>query len=85
MNVRERFRPQPMAANASFRIRGPNVGGFLATVSGTLTLTDAVSGDTLVNAVAVTAGIYTPIPFVFTSSEGGTVALAGGAAGTLAI
>jgi hypothetical protein len=84
MQVRERFRPQPMAANSSFRIRGPVVGGFLATATGTLTLTDN-DGTVLVNGVAVTVGAYTPIPFVFTSSEGGTVTLAGGAAGTLAI
>lgn len=85
MNVRERFRPQPMAANSSFIIRGPNMGGFLATVAGTLTVTDAVTGTVLVNAVPVVAGGFTALPFVFTSSEGATVTLAGGAAGTLAI
>lgn len=85
MNVRERFRPQPMAANSTYVIKGPNVGGFLATVSGTLTITDLVTSTVLVNAVAVTAGVFTPLPFVFTSSEGATVVLAGGAAGTLAI
>jgi len=84
MNVRERFRPQPMAANSTFVIKGPNLGGFLASVSGTLTLTDA-DGTVLVNAVAVTAGVFTPLPFVFNSSQGATVVLAGGAAGTLAI
>jgi hypothetical protein len=85
MNVRERFRPQPMAANSTYVIKGPNLGGFLATVSGTLTITDNTSGTVLVNAVAVTAGIYTPLPFVFDASAGATVVLAGGAAGTLAV
>jgi hypothetical protein len=84
MFVRERFRPQAMAANSAYRIRGPVVGGFLATVTGTLTLTDN-DGTVLVNAVPVTAGGYVPLPFVFVSSEGATVQLAGGAAGTLAI
>lgn len=84
MNVRERFRPQPMAADSNFIIRGPNVGGFLATVAGTLTLTDA-DGTVLINAVPVSAGIWTPIPFVFSSSQGATVQLAGGAAGTLGV
>lgn len=84
MNVRERFRPQPMGINSIFEIRGINVGGFLATVSGTLTLTDK-DGTVLVSAVPVTAGVYTPLPFIFTGSQGATVTLAGGAAGTLAV
>ena len=84
MNVRERFRPQPVAANGSFAIKGPNLGGFLATVAGTLTLTDA-DGTVLVNAVPVAAGAYVPLPFVFATSQGATVQLAGGAAGTLAV
>ena len=84
MNVRERFRPQPMAANSSYTIRGVNIGGFLATVAGTLTVTDP-SGTVLVNAVPVTAGVYTPLPFVFSTGEGAVVSLAGGAAGTLAV
>ena len=85
MIVRERFRPQPMAANTSYTVKGPNLGGFLCTVAGTLTVTDVVTSTVLVNAVPVTAGAYVPLPFVFTSAEGGTVTLAGGAAGTLAI
>jgi hypothetical protein len=84
MNVRERFRPQPIAANGNFTVRGPNLGGFLATVSGTLTLTDA-DGTVLVNAVPVTAGVFTLLPFNFVSAQGAVVQLAGGAAGTLAI
>jgi hypothetical protein len=85
MNVRERFRPQPMAANSTYVIKGPNIGGFLCTVAGTLTLTDNTSGTVLVNAVPVAAGGFTALPFVFEASAGATVVLAGGAAGTLAI
>jgi len=84
MNVRERFRPQPMGINGQYTIRGSNVGGFLATVAGTLTLTDP-NGTVVVNAVPVTAGVYTPIPATFSSAEGASVQLAGGAAGTLFI
>lgn len=73
-----------MAIDSNFTIRGPNVGGFLATVSGTLTLTDP-DGTVLVNAVPVTAGVYTPLPFVFSTAQGAIVQLGGGAAGTLAI
>ena len=84
MNVRKRFRPQPITANSAFTILGPNVGGFLATVAGTLTLTDP-NGTVLVAAVPVAAGAYVPLPFVFTTTNGAVVQLAGGAAGTLAI
>jgi hypothetical protein len=73
-----------MAANSSYTIRGPNLGGFLATVAGTLTVTDA-DGTVTVSAVPVTAGAYVPLPFIFATSQGGTVQLAGGAAGTLAV
>jgi len=84
MNVRERFRPQPIGVNGAYAVKGPNVGGFLATVAGTLTLTDA-DLTVLVNAVPVTAGVFTPLPFTFATAEGGTVQLGGGAAGTLAV
>jgi hypothetical protein len=85
MNVRERFRPQPMAINGTYVVKGVNLGGFLATVSGTLTITDNTTSTVLVNAVPVTAGVFTPLPFVFEASAGATVVLAGGAAGTLAV
>lgn len=82
--VRERYRPQPMAANTSYEIKGGQVGGFLAKTAGTLTITDA-DGTILVNAQPVAAGAYVPLPFLFSTGAGGTVALAGGASGTLAI
>jgi hypothetical protein len=82
MQVQENYRGQPMAANASIKIGGARISGFLATVTGTLTVTDADSTVT-VNTLPVTAGVYTPLPLFFNTSMGGTVALAGGAAGTL--
>lgn len=87
-NVRERFSPKPMGADTSIDIPGPYLGGFLAATSGTITVTskDALgtSDVTLVNAVPVTAGIYTPIPLVVPAT-GYTVTLAGGASGTLMV
>lgn len=87
MNVRERFNPVLMAANTSYVVRGPSMGGFLAKTSGTITVTatDARgNGSTnFVNAVPVTAGAYTPIPLEFPAGAGGTVTLADGASGTL--
>lgn len=86
MNVRERFNPVLMAANASYTIRGQNIGGFLAKTAGTITVTSTdasgLNAVTLVDAVPVTAGVYTPIPLEF-PARGGTVTLAGGASGTL--
>jgi hypothetical protein len=84
MNVRESFRAQLMEADATAEVGGSRVGGFLAKTSGAITVTDA-NGDILVDAVPVTAGIYTPIPFAFFTSAGGTVVLSGGASGTLAV
>lgn len=57
------------------------LGGFLATASGTLTITTR-GGTVKINAVPVTAGIYTPFPMVV-GADGGTITLAGGATGTL--
>lgn len=77
----EHYNAKPMGANGS-RKCGPHIAGFLCTVSGTITITDA-DGTVLVSALPVTAGTWTRIPLFFISTAGGTVALAGGAAGTL--
>lgn len=79
--VKEHYNPKPMAANATQNC-GASIAGFLPTVAGTLTVTDA-DGTVLVNAVPLTAGVYVKIPLLFDSSSGGKVVLAGGAAGTL--
>lgn len=86
--VREAYNPVPMAVNASYDVRGANIAGFLATIAGTLTVTSkpaagASAADViLVDAVPVTAGVFTPLPIVFPAT-GGTVTLTGGAKGTL--
>lgn len=84
MNTYESWRPVPMAANASYKVGGNRIGGFLCTVAGTLTVTDA-DGTVLVNAIPVTAGTPLPIPMHFNTNAGGTITLAGGAAGTLMV
>lgn len=79
---KEHYNPKPMAANSSLDV-GIAIAGFLCTVAGTLTVTDA-DGTVLVNALPVTAnGLFIRIPLFFKSSAGGRVTLAGGAAGTL--
>jgi len=82
--VRERYRPQPIALNATYQVKGGQIGGFLCKTAGTLTMTDS-DGNILVDAQPVSAGAYVPLPFMFPTSAGGTITLAGGASGTLAI
>lgn len=80
--VKEHYNPKPMAANSSVEC-GVSIAGFLCTVAGTLTVTDA-DGTVLVNALPITAnGLFIRIPLLFKTSAGGRVSLAGGAAGTL--
>lgn len=81
VNVQEIYAPQPIAANGAATVKGNQLGGFLCTVSGTLTVTLS-DATVIVNAVPVTAGVYTPLPFGLNGLTA-TVQLAGGAAGTL--
>lgn len=79
---KEHYAPHAMAANSS-RDCGVTIAGFLCTVAGTLTITDA-DGTVHVNALPITAnGLFIRIPLLFNTSAGGRVTLAGGAAGTL--
>ena len=83
--VQEYYAPIPMAADSTLtRNDGTRVAGFLAKVSGTITVATVSPSVTIVDAVPVTAGVYTPIPFSL-PGKGFVVTLAGGAAGTLAI
>lgn len=88
MNVRERFNPVPMAADSSYEIKGTHMGGFLAKTSGTISISArnnlGTGAVTVVDAVPVTEGVYTPIPIEF-PSVGATVTLDGGASGTLLV
>lgn len=84
MRVQESYTPYPLASNATYKIAGRNLSGFLAVTSGTLTVTDRNS-RVLINAVPVTAGVYTPFPLMSDPLLDGTVVLAGGASGTLFI
>lgn len=80
MDIQELYTPVLMAANASQVIFGNGIGGFICTVTGTITVTDG--GSTLVAATPVTAGVYLPMPLMLNA---GSVQLAGGAAGTLCV
>jgi hypothetical protein len=86
--VRERFNPRPLGVNAVAAITGIYLGGFLAKTSGTISIvtkdSTGLNDVTIVDAVPVTAGVYTPIPIVV-QTPGYTVTLADGASGTLMI
>jgi len=79
MVIQERYTPLPVAANSTVIIYGDNVGGFLCTTSGTITLVsnahDGKVQTTIVNAMSVTAGIWYPLPFfIGTGVEGVSLA-----------
>lgn len=82
----ERYTAVPVAANTTVPIYGQSIGGFLCTTSGTITLVANVTAShpqrTLINAMAVTAGVYYPLPF-YIGKNGGTFTTAGGAVGLL--
>lgn len=81
MIVQETFTAYPVAANGTLNLAGFRcIGGFIADVSGTLTLT--INGVTILSAVAVTAGVFLPLPFAVTGTS--SIVLAGGAKGAVA-
>lgn len=77
----ESYNARPIAANGSLKC-GMSMAGFLASVAGTITVTDA-DGTVLVNAAPIVTGVWTRIPIKFHSAAGGVISLGGGAAGTL--
>ena len=86
MVIQELYKPVLMAANSTYRPPYGTLGvaGFLCAVSGTISVTNE-RGALIVDAVPVTAGVYTPMPFNIDIGDLGSVVLAGGARGTLAI
>lgn len=89
MQVREQFSPRLMAANGTETVgtartedrRGEpgSIGGFLASASGTISITS--DGETVVGETPVTAGTYLAIPL--SNMPVLVVTLASDAAGTL--
>lgn len=87
MAVQERYNALVLGVNGTSRINATGVAGFLCETAGTLNLTrtnDVGTVVTLLTALPVSAGVYVPIPFLI-GSKGGSITLAGGASGTLAI
>ena len=88
--VREGFKPYSIGTNGTLVTSSAYLGGFLAKTTGTITITILVGNHTglstvtILDAIPVTAGIYTPIPAYFVPVQNGcTITLGAGAAGTL--
>ncbi len=77
--VKERYTIVTVGVNSTVTFQSDSIGGFLALTGGTVSIKD-YSGNTVINAVPVIAGGWTPLPF-FISSNGGQVITAGGASG----
>ena len=82
MNVKEAYTPYRLAANASFAVEGPQMGGFLCAADGVLTVANR-DGVTLVDTLPVSAGVYYPLPLRFGGAGGGVVTLSSNARGTV--
>lgn len=82
--IQESYMPKVMTTSgAVVGGRGGLLGGFLCTTSGTLQLRDGdASGTVIVPSVAVSAGVYYPMPFGFST---GLYAELTGAQGTFGV
>ena len=78
--IQEKYHGSVVGVNTTVTITGGAIGGFLPSISGTLTIT-RTNGEVIVNALPVTAGTWVRIPLI--THAGATVTTAGGAAGTL--
>lgn len=82
-----RYSPIKVGVDSTATISGNMIGGFLCVTGGTVTLVNH-SGVTLINAMPVTAGQWTLIPFLLTNTDGqngGTFTTAGGASGVIGV
>lgn len=85
MSFKERYQPIPMAANSTALLTGDQIAGFLCTATGVLNAYDFNGVNFIVN-LAVTAGVYYPIPFYLNGYGGqAKVVLSSSAAGTLGV
>lgn len=82
--VQESWSYKPLVASGQVAARDGQLGGFLCSTAGTVTVYDnaAATGNVMVANMPVTAGVYHPMPFSFTT--GCYFVLAGGATGTVA-
>lgn len=87
MIVQEQYGALALAASGIILpASGGELGGFLCTTTGTVKLSYGAdgSGATIVDTVAVTAGVFLPMPFSFGAGQPVYATLAAGAKGTFA-
>ena len=88
MSIKEAYTPIVVGVNATVKVTGLQVGGFLAKTAGTITVKNR-RGVTIVDAVPVQAGVYVPLPFLLRGGNDSATMVdsefttAGGASGTL--
>lgn len=86
--IYERYTPVPVAANSTVVLTGSSIGGFLCSVSGSITVvanaSDGKDQTNIITNMPVTAGVYHAMPF-FLGVKGGTITTSGGAVGTVAL
>ena len=79
----QRTKPTQIGVNTSVTFHANGVDGFIPYTSGTITIV-TFGGETIVNALPVTAGNALPLPFAFPdNSASATITTAGGASGIL--
>lgn len=78
----ERYTPKVVGVNTTVDLTDDSVGGFLCATAGTVTL--VAGSTTLLNAFAVEAGVYYPIP-VYLGNAPNSFTTAGGASGLLMV
>lgn len=81
--VQERYHSIICAVNAPTSFTSNGVGGFIAVTTGFIAIATS-AGVSLLPTVAVTAGVYLPIP-MYVSVNGGVITTSGGASGVLLI
>jgi len=87
MIIQERYDPVPVAADQSITFTSNNIGGFLASTAGTISIVQRKEDGTEVTLLSdfpVQPGVYYPLPF-YLGVNGGTFTAAGGASGLLGV
>lgn len=83
--IKERYYARVVPTDSTVILTGASIGGFLPKTNGAITVVNG-SGETIIDAVPVTAGVYVDLPFFLGGSTlGGTFTTSMGASGTLGV
>lgn len=82
----QRTKPVQVGVNATVDFDGSGLDGFIPITNGTITITTQPSGQTIISAFPVSAGVPISLPFAFPdNSQRGRIVAAGGASGVLCV